>query len=539
MSGPRPFIRQLGAQPGVQLNPLADNTDGAVPDNSDQIVALLGRFTRGRIDRAFSVTRNNFLAKTGPVEAIRTNLLNEAKLQTYEALNNGAYSAVIARLVPAAAAKSYALIDLSAATTAFTVASTIPASGYSIAVMDHECHNDGIRLSVHADQTPVGGVAAVNKMLTLRVLDATGGLRYEFTGSIDPASKDDYGQSNYLPDVVASQTDNIEVSVYSSAAGVITTSDAYGRGTDGKDKWVTSAVLTCFTEGGTTYTATDYDRTVSMLRDTTLPFGYLISGGTQVVSLLGKLSALAVEINVPFKWDISGTLTPAAAIAMAQSVNLDTHHSQAFWAPIACDDPLNGGKVTWGTAGLNAGLACARNALVNAKGFAPKNRPIAGKDYPLTRTGIRQVYRPTEQELSDLAVAKINPVIFQNYNGGGRYVFTDCLTTAKTQVSYKKLSTVAEMSMSLDNWVAMYANELLMLPMKQFVKKMNAFLETMLTDAEASGWLVPSKNLEGNAAFAFSVRPSEVRPADLVLIDYWTSYDGVARQVMIQQTLTR
>lgn len=297
MSGPRPFIRQLGAQPGVQLNPLADNTDGAVPDNSDQIVALMGRFTRGRIDKAFSVNRGNFLAKTGPVESIRTNLLNEAKLQGYEALANGAYSLVVARLVPAAAAKSYALIDLSSATTTFSTATAVPNSGYSIAVLDHECHNDGIRLSLHADQTPVGGVPAVNKVLTLRVLDANGALRYEFTGSVDASAKDDYGQSYYLPDVVAAQTDNIEVTVYGAAQGVITTSDGYGRGTDGKDKWVTSSVLTCFSEGGTTYSSTDYDRTISMLRDTTLPFGYLISGGTQVVSLLGKLSVLNHEQN--------------------------------------------------------------------------------------------------------------------------------------------------------------------------------------------------------------------------------------------------
>jgi hypothetical protein len=539
MSGFRPFTRQLGSQSGVQLNPLQDNTDGAVPDNSDQIVALVGRFTRGRIDRAFSVNRSNFLAKTGPVESIRTNALNEAKLQGYEALANGAYSLVIARMTPTAAVKSYAVVDMSAATTVFSTSVTAPVGAYSFYVLDHECFNDGIKLSVHADITPVGGVPTVNKTLTLRVLDATGTLRYEFTGSVDPAAKDDYGQSAYLPDIVASQTDNIEVVVNATAAGVITTSDAYGRGTDGKDKWVTSSALTCFTENGTTYVATDYDRFIEMLRSTMLPFGYLISGGTQVVSFLGKLAAFAIEINTPFKWDINGNLTPSAAIALALSLNLDTHYAQAFWAPLGADDPLNGGKVVWGTAGLNAGLSCARNALVNAKGFAPKNKPIAGKEQPLNRTSVRQWYRPTEQELSDLARSQINPVIFENYNGGGRYVFRDCLTGAKSQVSYKKLATVAEMATTIDNWVALYANECLMLPMKQFIKQMNQFLETLLTDAQASNWLVPSKNLEANAAFSFDVHASEIRPADDVLIAYWTSYDGVARRAFLQQTLSR
>jgi hypothetical protein len=40
-------------------------------------------------------------------------------------------------------------------------------------------------------------------------------------------------------------------------------------------------------------------------------------------------------------------------------------------------------------------------------------------------------------------------------------------------------------------------------------------------------------------AFVYSVAPSQARPADLMMISYSVSYDGVARQVIIQQTLTR
>jgi hypothetical protein len=50
--------------------------------------------------------------KTGPAASLRTNALNEAKLQVYEALNNGAYEAVVQRLAPAAAAKSYAVVNI-------------------------------------------------------------------------------------------------------------------------------------------------------------------------------------------------------------------------------------------------------------------------------------------------------------------------------------------------------------------------------------------------------------------------------------------
>ena len=220
-------------------------------------------------------------------------------------------------------------------------------------------------------------------------------------------------------------------------------------------------MLICFSEGSLVYTTTDYDRCISALRDTIHPFGYLITGGTQAVALLGKLTALAIETNLCIGLDLDGTLTPLAAMTLMASLNIDSHYVHTYWTPLECDDPMNGGKATWGSAGLNIGYRCGRNAQVNAKGFAPKNYPVAGKEWPLNRTGIRQLVRPTEQDLSDLAKSKINPVVYEVYNGGGKFVFTDSLTSAKTVVSYKKLISVAEMSSSVDLWVALYSKELL------------------------------------------------------------------------------
>lgn len=604
----RPFVRQLGFQPGVQLNPLADNTDGAVPDNSDQIFGVVARLTRGRIDRPFRVNRSNFLAKTGAPESIRTNALNEAKLQAYEALGNGAYEAVVQRLSVAAAVKSYGVITIgtgavltpvvaagivtgvtvttggtgyitgqtleftgvgtgAAATitavagvitavvvspggTGYTVAPTagvvptyavsasIPVTPYDIYFMHHDCYNDGIKVSVHADSTPVGGTAVATKLIKFRLYDSLDVLIKEFEGSLDPAAKDDYGQSKYLPDVVAAQFDALDV-VVAATANIIPTSAIYGRDTSGRDKWVTSGVLSCFSEGSLSYASTDYDRCITALKDSVLPYGYLITGGTQAAAFLGKLVTLAIEANTPLLLDIGGSLDAASAITFVNTLNIDSHYIHAYWSPLECDDPLNGGKAIWGTSGLNVGYRCARNARLNAKGFAPKNFPVAGKDWPVNRTGIRQLVRPGEQDLSDLARAKINPVIFENYNGGGKYVFSDSLTSAKTVVSYKKLISVAEMSSSIDNWVTLYSNELLQLPMSEFIRRMNVFLDTLLNNAVASGWLVPSKNLAGNVPFQFTVVKSEVRPADLALINYWTCYDGVARQVIVQQTLVK
>lgn len=109
----RPFVRQLGYQPGVQLNPLADNTDGVAPDNSDQVLAVVARLSRGRIDKPFRVNRSNLITKTGVPESMRTSALNEAKLQLNEALESGAYEAVVQRITPAiGSVKSYVAVDL-------------------------------------------------------------------------------------------------------------------------------------------------------------------------------------------------------------------------------------------------------------------------------------------------------------------------------------------------------------------------------------------------------------------------------------------
>lgn len=543
MSGNRAFVRQLGSQPGVQLNPLRDATDGVSPDNSDQVIGVLARLTRGRIDKPFRVNRTNLLALTGPAEAIRVSALNEAKLQTYEALNNGAVEAVVMRLTPAAATKSFATLNFSgtpagsANTVAFGTLTSAPTTGYSIYLMHHNCHNDGIKVALHADKTPLDGVAVAATDVVLRVLDINGNLLHEFAGSLNPLAKNDFGTSTYLPDVV-DQLSGGALSVWvADGATVPTTSNAYGR-SSGKDNWAISDPLVCFNEGGTTYTDTDYDKCITALRDARDGYGYLITGGTQNLSLLAKLASLAIETNTPLKLDVDGKLTPSQAITFDASLNFDHHLIHKNWAPLKAADPMNGGVAVWGTGGLQAGFSCARNARINAKGFAPKNYPIAGRQWPLNRVGVTQLVALQEQEESDLARAQINPVIYSTFNGGGLYVWTDSLTAAKTTVSFRKLQSVAERSVTLDTWVTLAAKEWLQLPMADFIRRMTSFLDTLLQNAQASEWLVPAKMLDG-AAFKFTVMPSEVHPEDTVHIEYWPSFDGTVRKVIVQQTLVK
>lgn len=537
-----PHTRQLGAQAGIQLNPLRDNTDGFAADGSDQVAAIFGRFKRGRVDAPFKVNRGNLRKKLGPPESLRVSDLNEAYVHAYEMVNNGVYELVVNRLVPATAVNSFAVFNIALGVSSFSAAAAAPTTNYLFYLKHLECFNDGIRIEVNGRKSIDGeGAAQATKEIMLRLRDKDSNILFEFEGSLDPLAVDEYGQDAFIGSKIAAQTDLVTISVAADAE-ILPAADCYGKAVDGKDKLATTGAspLVLFAENGSGYVDADYDRVIAQLENSTMDFGYIGSGGSQAVSLLSKMAALSVRANRQFVLDVPGELGPEAAMAFINQLNLDSHYHQAYWAPLETDDPVNGGKAIIGTSGFNIGRRCARNAQTNSYGLAPKNYPIAGKDWPLSRTGIKQLYTPSEFELNDLALAKINPVISERYNGGSRFVFLDSLTTAKTLVSYRKLISVAEMSSTLDDMVAKFGKEILQLPMDLAIGRMEKFLTFLFDAARASGWLVPSQEAAlGDKGWHFTVTRNQVRPADRMDIEYGLHYDGVVRAIFITQTLSR
>ena len=104
------FVRQLGSESGVQLNPLRDNSEIPAGDNSDQVFGIMMRATRGRIDKPFAVDRGNVFKKLGNGEQVRLSALNEAWVHVVEALNKGAYQAIIQRLSTTSAAIKWLVV---------------------------------------------------------------------------------------------------------------------------------------------------------------------------------------------------------------------------------------------------------------------------------------------------------------------------------------------------------------------------------------------------------------------------------------------
>lgn len=533
-----PFTRALGKRSGVQLNYLKDDSERFVAGDDALVFGGAARFTRGRIDRAFSVARDQMTRLLGAPVSPAVSLLNEAMIHIYEAFQSGAQRAVLSRLVPAAASLKWMVASNPVAEApVWTVSATeaAPTTGFLLAVRHLECFNEGVHAEIAAAAASASGAPAPSKWVTLRILDLSGVELFSFEGSLDPLAKDEFGESSYLPSIVSARTDDLEV-VVATGASVPVDSTFYGLDSDQNQKSV-GADLVYFTEGSTTYTPQDIDRALLALKNTMYPYGYLAGLGTQSQALISKLGPLAIEINKTLTLDVPGTLSVDAAVTFANQFNFDSHYIHWYWAPLRAVDPLNGGKTVFGVSGVQIGLRCRRNANTDANGVPPMHYPIAGKNWPLTRTGIVQAITPGDDDLEKLAKARINPVIFQIYNSGSSFVFLDSLTAAKTEAD-RKLIAVAEMATQVDNWVTAASKEFLQLPMQDTVRRTTRFVQTLFEGLQTAGWLIPSDSLEG-AAFVAQVQPNAQRPKDRLDVSYWLSYEGTTRAIYVQQTISK
>lgn len=545
------FVRGLGYESGVQLNALRDNAELPSGWVEDQNFAVPMRATRGRIDRAFTVDRSNAAKRLGRGEPIRDNALNEAYVLVREALNNGAGQAVVARLHTSAAALKWIVVsaakDGEGALTGgytFALAADEPTADFVFAVKHLECFNDGVQVAFWADEKRVGGVNVANDIISLRLYDPNGELLESLSGSLDPTALDDAGQSLHLPNVAAVAAETLQI-VTGDTTTIPSTADAYGYTAGAQPKWLRSETQVYFTEGGTAYTVDDYQRAIAALERTPFPFTYISAGGSTAPGLIDRLAQLAYQTNRQLKFDVPGNLDVEGAIEFVEQLNLsasaEAHLIQAFWAPLKSADPMGlNPRGFFGTATLNIALACTRNAQIDARGFAPKHYPIAGREHPVSRQVIEQVTFPTQQELNALAKAKINPVVYETYSGGGRYVFRDSLTMAPVENSPRKLAAVADMSTSIDEFVTRYGKDVLQLPMEVAIKRMEDALYRLFEGAQTAGWLIPSDEPEmKGGAYRYVVQANAQRPYDTMDVSYWLRYDGTVRQVFVTQTLSR
>ncbi|NWA11942.1 hypothetical protein [Pseudomonas gingeri] len=540
--------RAVNKRSGVQQGYIADNSEiGSVA--SDYNAAFIGSFSRGRTDKVFAVTRAKIERQLGKGVSLNISVLGEAQIQVSEGLRYGVQQAIISRLIATDAVNKLLIagsgVPAAEGGQAPAVWSTglesagLPA-GSLIAFKHIECFNDGLVCEINAEAAETAqGAPAPSKIITVQFVDPES-LKViigPFTGSLDPAATDEYGNSSFIMDVFDKGTDLVDVIEVAEGAAIPVTSPYYGK--KNNKAVFSSTKLDYFSEGRRVYTSAELESAADRIRRAKPNFTYLNAGGTENVALLSLVADLGKEINKQFPWDVPGRFTPEAAAAFVQSIgaSVKTLYAHCYWTPLKRDNPVAGGKAFFGSSGQQVGLRCARNAQVNAKGIAPRNQVIAGSDYALSGTNITQMYEVGDDDLELLAENQINPCIFKDYSTGSIYAWVDSLTGAQT-TGASKLMAVAEMSTFIDDKVAAYLQTTLQKPMAKAITMTTRFLGTLCKAVESAGWLNPTAELNG-AAWEAQVSRAEDDPYATMVAEYDLCYDGTNRVARAQQTIVR
>lgn len=544
-----PFSRTIDKRSGVQLNQINDMSETPNTSTVAHNMAITGRFARGRIDKVFAVSRNKLKRTLGAAQSMSVSALGEPYVHIQEALKSGTVQAIVSRLVSAEATNKLMVASVPAPALEGAAPAPVwtlvteaagPTGDYLVAIKHLECFSEGVKAEIHADAA-VGadGKPVASKVIVLQLRDVNTNeiVLGPYKGSLDHAALDEFDKSYFIGDIVAQFTDLLEVVEVGADAAVPATCAFYGK-KDNKDAYA-SAVLVPFTEGSKLYTTSDLDAAVDRIRRSRPSFTYIGSGGTESVALISRLLELGKEINKQVPWDVPGRFTPEAAKTFYESVGgaTDSIYSHCYWAPISATNPAAGGKAFIGTSGLNIGLRCARNAQTNAKGIAPRNVVIAGSDFSVSRTNMVQTYEPSDDELELLASSRINPVLFRDYQSGGKFAWIDSLTGAQTEGA-TKLIAVVEMATYVDDTLASAAQEALQKPMAKAIEKTTKFTGSFLESLQSAGWLQPSAELDG-ACYSATIQANANQPFEKMNIDTSICYDGTSRIIVQQQSVVR
>ncbi len=532
------FKRELiGQQSGVQVNLPIDRVERMLPDTGMQTFATVGRFARGRIDKPFLVSANQFYRYLGFPSSVRSNSLNSTAIQVFDALQNGAAAVVASRVAPATATNKFWLVNAWGVGNPSNLVTSVPSSAqeWYVAIRIADCITDGVYATVGVGETDEEvAIKIQERSLNSKGEDTAGGeILYEFSGSLKSNAKDEMGNSKYIVDVAHR--------LYGDWVEVVTNTTPINQRVQNDALFKTnsvSGVLMLYSENGQQPATTDYIRAAEALGKTRIPYRYILSESNNI-ALVNALLNVSQKYNRIMAQEISGSLSPDAAIRWKDTFQYDAQggmYGLWIWSPIKRQDPTGiSGVYQFPTVGQKIGKACKRNAQVNAFGLPPLNQPIAGKDFYLTGTRFESTYEPDDVELAALAKAHINPVQYVEYHDGSGFVWDDSLSGSKKN-GISRLESVVEISQWVQETFGKFARSLLQTPMTEALRKMERFTIDQCQAMEASEWLTPSQSLDGRS-YSYVITPSSRSPEDEMLVTLNLSIDGVVRRIIISQNM--
>lgn len=521
-------IPLVGQQPGVQINHAVDRTDRLLQEVGDQTFATVLKASRGRIDQPMRVAADKLKRYLGEARSLRESELNSTYLQVVDAFTTGAAAAVVMRLASAQAVNSYIVVK-HGDSDVFTLSEDQPTgTDWFLQIKIADCIDEGVYVQLEKGKT--------DNEICLKIRErkfnskgrevATGDILYEITGSTDVNAVDDFEQSYYLGNVAEKYYgDWLSVEANQQANKILST-DSYASQIVGQG-------IVPFVDPTGDITNEIYLAAADKIKKTSLQYRYIMTDSSNL-ALVDALYKTAVYNNRKIIAAIPGNLNPEAAIRWKEQFEWDNQESMYIdwvWTPVKRQDPtFKNGVVLLASVGQKVGYSCARNGNLNGYGLPPLQQPIAGSDYMVVGTSFKQIYQPDIVEIADLAEARINPCVYEQYHNASGYVWADSLSgTQKTGIS--KLSSVTEITIWLQDYFGRYSKSHLQKPMEERIRKQREELEKVLNWAEASGWLIKSASL-GGVAYTYSVQRNERYPDDRMDWTINIGIEGVVRQVV-------
>lgn len=521
-------IPLVGQQPGVQINHAVDRTDRLLQEVGDQTFATVLKASRGRIDQPMRVAADKLKRYLGEARSLRESELNSTYLQVVDAFTTGAAAAVVMRLASAQAVNSYIVVK-HGDSDVFTLSEDQPTgTDWFLQIKIADCIDEGVYVQLEKGKT--------DNEICLKIRErkfnskgrevATGDILYEITGSTDVNAVDDFEQSYYLGNVAEKYYgDWLSVEANQQANKILST-DSYASQIVGQG-------IVPFVDPTGDITNEIYLAAAEKIKKTSLQYRYIMTDSSNL-ALVDALYKTAVYNNRKIIAAVPGNLNPEAAIRWKEQFEWDNQESMYIdwvWTPVKRQDPtFKNGVVLLASVGQKVGYSCARNGNLNGYGLPPLQQPIAGSDYMVVGTRFKQIHQPGIVEIADLAEARINPCVYEQYHNASGYVWADSLSgTQKTGIS--KLSSVTEITIWLQDYFGRYSKSHLQKPMEERIRKQREELEKVLNWAEASGWLIKSASL-GGVAYTYSVQRNERYPDDRMDWTINIGIEGVVRQVV-------
>lgn len=342
---------------------------------------------------------------------------------------------------------------------------------------------------------------------TFTMADEFGSILYKVQGHIDPTHLNDYNESDFIGNIVDSRI--VEFKVSTAHANYATT----------------LSVTETFTNGLTTDSGDiDVTNAENILRSVAKKSDYMVSFGIDDDDLIAMMDSVRAEAGIPFIVDIKAA-TLAAAIARKTALNLFDHMVACYWNRL--EYKFTCGVQNVGISGFIAGKNVARNINGKVKRAERRTSGIVGINHPIPRVTPYDIPMLTNDEKTELTVARINTV--EEFMG--RICVSDVLSAWDKETDLMSFP-VADALGYIKRTLAQYLDT----QIGKNIQVAKAFAENesriFFQDCQANG----AFDLDAETPWTFTVYDEN---NDTVVTEFVAYMEGVMRKGVVRSTIMK